>query len=83
MKNYIKNFHNSNWKFLIDNLIETWTHWDNYSLALMFSNFIQKKSGDYRSNPFIGDYTDILRDSLLSVPGKMPHQVRMRTGRVV
>ena len=70
MKNYIKNFHNLNWKFLIDNLIETWTHWDNYSLALMFSNFIQKKNGDYRSNPFIGDYTDILRDSLLSVPGK-------------
>jgi tRNA A-37 threonylcarbamoyl transferase component Bud32 len=69
-KSYLALFLNMSWVALIDDLLSTWHHWDNYSLSLTYATYLERHFD--RMDLLLPRYTDLLKESVLALPGKQP-----------
>jgi serine/threonine protein kinase len=72
LQTFVKKFADKPVKDVLLELLQTSNTWDNYSVAIIFYEFVKEKELDNINSDYLQKYVSILRSIILSSPDKRP-----------
>jgi hypothetical protein len=70
-KQFLSQYESREWEILMEDLIDSWSTWDNYQIALTYYKYLQNKSSrEIAENSFITKYVDLIGRIVFATPAK-------------